>query len=175
MAEATPDMLTIALTGFHAARERYRQDLTVGHDEEQLIIHAMEVVYWSCTLDEQLAKRDAWYEMCSEYGRRIMHGTRHARNAATHQLPMFLQKTEGAQWPVTFPFRFEEVRWIRADELPEFDRESRRQRENYVQYLQGQPVRHTVDEIANWFAAEQNRTGSPLNTKPWGDSGETVD
>ncbi|MGW1617767.1 hypothetical protein [Streptomyces sp. NPDC002172] len=165
-----PDMLSVALHGFHLARQRYLNDLGSGHPEEQLIISAMEVIYWSCTLDEQLERRDPVYRDSGEYGRSVMKGVRYARNRGTHQLPMLLERREGIQPPITPPLRVEEIVWLPLAQLPQPDRPpGRGQQENYELHLAGRPVRHTVDAIAAWFAAEQNRPGSPIAVQSWDD------
>ncbi|KOG73649.1 hypothetical protein ADK77_08270 [Streptomyces antibioticus] len=154
-------MLPVALHAFHLARQRYLRGLRAGLPEEQLVIAAMEVTYWACALDEQLKNRDAWYRGCREYGRAVMQGVRYARNQATHQLPMLVQRRAGFQAPIVAPFRADEIVWTPLDQLPPPDRTpSREQRDNYHRHLSGRPVRHTIDAVAAWFAAEQNRSGS---------------
>lgn len=154
-------MLQVALQGFHAARVRYYGQLADGHPEEQMVIPAVEVIYWACVLDEQLESRDPAYRASTEYGRRVMLGTRFARNRATHQLPMLIKKISGAMFPIRFPMRFEEMVWLPVASLPS-GRPARRQEQEYTQHLAGKPVRHTIDQIADWFAAEQNRANSLL-------------
>jgi hypothetical protein len=154
-------MLPIALHGFHSARVRYYDQLTEGHPEEHLIIPAVEITYWSCVLDEQLEAADLSYKDSAEYGRKIMLGTRLARNRATHQLPMLIKKVPGVTPPVRFPLRMEEMVWLPFEALPS-GRPAPRQEREYREHLAGKPVRHTVDAIAAWFASEQNRPGSLL-------------
>ncbi len=154
-------MLSVALHGFHSARARYYNQLDEGHPEEHLIIPAIEVIYWSCVLDEQLEVRDAEYKGSQEYGRKIMLGTRFARNRATHQLPMLIEKISGFTAPVRAPLRVEEMVWLPVARLPE-GRSAPHQEAQYTQYLAGKPVRSTLDDIASWFAAEQNRPASLL-------------
>ncbi|MET8098115.1 hypothetical protein ABZV29_16795 [Streptomyces sp. NPDC005236] len=162
------NMLPIALHGFHLARQRYLTQLDGGEPEEVLVISAMEVIYWSCTLDEQLEHRDTWYRGTQEYGRSILKGTRYARNRATHQLPMLLESNSGIQAPLRAPLRVEEIVWLPIAQLPQPDRPpGRGQAENYELHLAGKPVRHTLDAIAAWFAAEQNRPGSPIEVGAW--------
>ncbi|WP_143204896.1 hypothetical protein [Streptomyces sp. CB02009] len=157
-----PEMLRVALHGFHSARVRYYNQLDAGHPEEHLIIPAVEVIYWGCVLDEQLEARDIVYKDCQEYGRQVMLGTRFARNRATHQLPMLVERISGFTAPIRAPLRAEETVWLPVDRLPG-GRPARRQEACYKQYLAGRPVRTTLDDIASWFAAEENRVGSPLH------------
>ncbi|MEE1818316.1 hypothetical protein PUR59_25275 [Streptomyces sp. SP18ES09] len=156
-----PEMLRVALHGFHSARVRYYTQLDQGHPEEHLIIPAIEVIYWGCVLDEQLEARDVVYKDCQDYGRKIMLGTRFARNRATHQLPMLIEKVSGIAAPLRPPLRGEEMVWLPVDRLPE-GWPAPRQEAQYTKYLAGRPVRNTLDDIAAWFAAEQNRSASPL-------------
>lgn len=157
-----PDMLQVALQGFHTSRIRYSHQLSEGHPEGQLIIPTVEVIYWACVLDEQLELKDAQYGDSPEYGRAVLLGTRFARNRATHQLPMLIKKRSGLSVPISMPLRLEEMIWLPVDDLPP-GRPAPRQERNYVQHLAGTPVRHTLDQIAAWFAAEQNRHGSLLS------------
>ncbi|MFF3587393.1 hypothetical protein ACFYYI_09545 [Streptomyces sp. NPDC002387] len=162
------DMLPIALHGFHLARQRYLNELAAGQPEEQLVIAAMEVIYWSCTLDEQLKDRNAWYRDTQEYGRSVMKGVRYARNQATHQLPVLIERRAGFQAPIVAPFRAEEIVWLPDDQLPEpGQKPGKGQRENYQLHLAGKPVRNTLNDIAAWFAAEQNRAGSLIAVQHW--------
>ncbi|WP_158718526.1 MULTISPECIES: hypothetical protein [unclassified Streptomyces] len=156
-----PDMLQVALQGFHASRIRYASQLGEGHPEEQMIIPTIEVIYWACVLDEQLELNDAPYGASPDFGREVLLGTRFARNRATHQLPMLIKKRSGLSVPVTVPVRLEEMVWLPVEDLPP-GRPAPRQQRHYVQHLAGTPVRHTIDQIASWFAAEQNRQGSLL-------------
>lgn len=158
-----PDMLQVALQGFHAARTRYYIQLDAGHAQEQMIIPTVEVIYWACVLDEQLEDRDAEYKASTAYGRRIMLGTRFARNRATHQLPMLIERVAGLTAPIRAPLRAEEMTWLPVDKIPP-GRPAPAQERNYVQYLASKPVRHTLDDIAAWFASEQNRSGSLIDS-----------
>ncbi|MDX3374185.1 hypothetical protein PV390_07160 [Streptomyces sp. ME02-6991-2A] len=158
-----PSMLQVALSGFHAARVRYFNMLDEGHPEEHLIIPAVEATYWACVLDERLEKEDSVYESSQEYGRGIMLGTRFARNRATHQLPMLIRKIPGIIAPIRAPIRVEEMVWMPVKDLPE-GRPAPRQQTHYEAHLASKPVRHTIDQIADWFASEQNRPGSLMPT-----------
>ncbi|MFF4009756.1 hypothetical protein [Streptomyces sp. NPDC001717] len=154
-----PDMLQIALQGFHTARVRYYKQLDGGHPEEQLIVPTIEVIYWACVLDEQLEKRDPTYTQSMDYGREVMQGARFSRNRATHELLMLIKRTAGLQVPVRVPLRLEEIVWLSVDPP---QGEERTQRWYYVRHLADKPVRHTIDTIAAWFAEVQNRPHSPL-------------
>jgi hypothetical protein len=154
-------MLQVALHGFHAARARYYDQLAAGHPEEHMIIPAMELTYWACVLDEQLEARDPVYQASAVYGRKIMSGTRFARNRANHQLPMLIERVPGFVPPIRFPLRTEEMVWLPFERLPSGQPAPSQERE-YKEHLAGKPVRHTIDHIAAWFASEQNRDGSPL-------------
>jgi hypothetical protein len=163
-------MLPVALRGFHTARQRYRDHLhsSASPSEEALVISTVEVIYWACTLDEQLEHRDTWYGQSSDYGRSVLRGVRYARNRATHQLPMLLERRAGFQAPVEAPIRSFEFVWLPIDRLPEPGRPpGNGQRENYELHLAGKPVRNTINSIADWFAAEQNRVGSPIAVGSW--------
>lgn len=47
--------------------------------------------------------------------------------------------------------------------MPPPEREYRNQRLAYDRYLSGKSARTTFDSIGQFFASEQNRTGSTLN------------
>jgi hypothetical protein len=157
-------MLQVALSGFHAARVRYLKMLDEEQPEEHLIIPAVEATYWACILDERLEKEDPVYGASQEFGREIVLGTRFARNRATHQLPMLIRKVPGSTFPIRFPLRMEEMVWMPIDQLPE-GYPAPKQKRHYEAHLAAKPVRHTIDQIADWFASEQNRSESLIHAQ----------
>ena len=174
--QPNPEMLGLALLGYHRAVERFRQDSAHVAEEEDgfgALASATECLFWACSLEEQLRKNDPTYEKgADQYGRGLVQGARWARNQATHQLafvvahsgdPVYPQPAPLCQPVVRRPIRRAEVVWRSADEMPEPGQEHRGQRSAYDQYLSGASARATFDGIASFFASEQNRPGSLLN------------
>jgi hypothetical protein len=157
-------MLILALRGFHGARARFD-----GSSAVEAFIPAGEAVYWACVLDEQLNMLEPHrYGASAETGRSIIKGVRYARNRYTHQLPMILHETRGMTLPITMPLRLSEIRWQPASDLPERPGTNKRDnrddggREHYIKHLSDKPVRHTLDQIAGWFALVQRWDNSLL-------------
>lgn len=83
----------------------------------------------------------------------LRYGIIYARNRVTHQFPLLLKITDGAQFPMVFPFPFFEIVWKSIDELPEpdprFDHPN--QHSGYVSSLADKPVRFTMDSLNQLF------------------------
>jgi hypothetical protein len=158
-------LLTTALLGFHASKIRH-DEARVKDDLPGLLIPLSECAYWACVLDEQLRSPQYDQRRNADDAGRTLVGLRYARDLSTHQLPLVVERIEGARFPIMFPLVFFEITWQRAAELPTSTRDGpwkRLQRENYVNLLEGHPTRLTIHTVAEWFAREQNTAGSPLN------------
>ncbi|WP_030273490.1 hypothetical protein [Streptomyces sp. NRRL B-24484] len=151
-----PELVSVALTGFHRALIRLRADVAAapeGDDGLTALTSATECLYWACAIEETARKSDPTFTVHADsYGQALVHGARWARNQSTHQLAFVVAKPSGA------------VTWRPAADLPAPERESGRQRTSYDAHLAGTAVLQTFERIAGFFASEQNRTGSLLNS-----------
>ncbi|GAA1107775.1 hypothetical protein [Kitasatospora arboriphila] len=154
-----PDQITTALIGFHRAVLRLQADAAASPQDDDgltVLASATECLFWACAIEEAARDDQTYATGADSYGRSLLTGARWARNQATHRLAFVVTKPDDDSQP--------EAVWRPATELPTPDWESPKQRAAYDTHLAGQPVLRTFQHIASFFAHEQNRHGSFLNT-----------
>lgn len=143
-----------AFSGLRWALDRLDHAIT-SQDVDGTFVAATEAVVWASALDESLWFVDGYEALRqSDPEGASIPGLRLSRNLGAHKLVQPHSWRTGAQFPLSFPFRFFGVEWARLESLPE-PRSSKRlpeQVESYRSYLEGRDVDVTLRSALRFFA-----------------------
>jgi hypothetical protein len=143
--------------GYVAAHERFAA-ATKGRDADKGFHSLFEALNWAVALDDRIrahwapeGKPLGWTWRDRVVGAELMKGVRWARNGVHHQWSDALVRTEGAQFPMTFPVVFFEWVWRAAHDLPELGRPDPNGAAAYQRDLQGRPARVALATLGEVF------------------------
>ncbi len=139
--------------GFHAATERFEEART-STDSESAYQSIFEALNWAVAFEDRI-RRDwvpegkpldfAWRDWIA--GAHILEAVRWTRNTVHHDWVDALALAEGAAYPRTYPRVYFEWCWRPAAELPVTDLQRPAGRAAYIDSLEGQTVRDTLDRL----------------------------
>ncbi|MGW2546334.1 hypothetical protein ACWC5I_37070 [Kitasatospora sp. NPDC001574] len=167
MTSPTPGLVGIALDGFTQARVRLAHCLTETTNLYAVTVPVMESAYWARTLDEQLTNADPAYKDARlRPAGTVVRAVQWLRNQSTHALPLTVRAIGGLTMPITLPLTLQpvSVHWLPADELPPENPKyaSPKGRQAYNDTFAHRPLLEPLEDVAQWFTTERNRTGSVL-------------
>lgn len=138
----------VALSGFQDARTRLAQAAILGTG--RAIITGLEALYWASVLDVRLRADDSGYTILAGPQADLMLGLQWAQNRVAHQIPMTTVDSV--------------IRWEAHNELlPEHSGHiNSNGQAAYRDQIEMESVPGVFDQVARWFATEQQRPDSPI-------------
>lgn len=128
-------------------------------DDRGTFISLFEVLNWAVVLEDRVrrhwvpeGKPLGWEWRDRVPGGEVMGGVRFVRNSVHHDWSDALEPPSGMSFPLTFPVRFADWQWRRADDLPAPDKEPRDDElAIYRARMEGNPVRSTLVLLSSAF------------------------
>lgn len=140
---------------FNEEVKNYLLTTRMGNDPEVALKNVGYTILWACALDEFYQKTHSDYEVTRKKASdsNVIAGIRYARNRAIHQFTQLLYITDGAEFPISFPITFFEIRWKANSDLPMPDKKFKQTKleMSYINYLENKSVQHTFQDLINYF------------------------